>query len=169
MTIHIFDALAGAGKTRALAHHADRLARHGTKVLFVQPTKHLISKTITEELHRLDPAYPIRAIHGDSILETSSVVGDIVAHFQAASPDGGEVLFVTHAAFFRLPYLHRKGDWVLLMDEVPQVDVFQALNLPDTHHLLTPHLELLPGGAAYGRLVSKEMLAPAGSSIGEDE
>src|SRR3954470_23484585 len=114
MYIECFDALAGAGKTRALARYADRLARRGHKVLFVQPTKHLIDKTIADELGPLDPPYRYRAIHGDADLE-GTVVGEIVAHFQSAAQDEGEVLFITHevlfithAAFFRVPFLQRK-------------------------------------------------------------
>jgi hypothetical protein len=56
----------------------------------------------------------------------------------------------------RLPYIEKKSRWHLIMDEVPQVDVFLELNLPDTHHLITPFLDLLPWDAAYGRLVAKE-------------
>lgn len=152
MTIYYFDALAGAGKTRALALEADRLARRGRKVLFIQPTKHLITKTIEGELQPLDPAYPIRPIHGDT---DTAVIQEIVAHFRAAG-NGGEVLFITHAAFQRLPYVEKRNRWHLIMDEVPQVDVFKELNLPETHLLITPFLDLLPHNAAYGLLVEKE-------------
>ena len=152
MIMEYFDALAESGKTRASARYADRLARLNQKVLFVQPTKHLIDKTIADELKPLDPPYRYRAIHGDADL-SGSVVGDIVRHFQTTPQHEGEVLFITHAAFFRVPYIERKADWVLIMDEVPQVDVFEEWNLPDTHHLITPHLTLEPCGPAYGRLV----------------
>ncbi len=153
MIIRYFDALAGAGKTRALARYADWLARKHHKVLFVQPTKHLIDKTMAEELGPLDPEDPIRAIHGD---ETNSVIGDIVEHTRSTPRDKGEVLFITHAAFFRVPYFERKSDWVLLMDEAPQVDMFKEFPLPETHHLITSHLTLVPGGPVYGLLVANE-------------
>lgn len=155
MTIQIFDALAGAGKTRALALHADLLARCSQKVFFIQPSKLLINKTIEDELRKLDPRYPVKAIHGDTALETNSVVADLVAHFQQTRP-GGEILFATHAAFMRLPYIETKGDWHLIVDEVLQVDVFEELNLPETHHLITPFLELQPDGPRYGRLLKRE-------------
>jgi hypothetical protein len=158
MTIHYFDALAGAGKTRALALYADRLARHGQKVLFVQPTIHLIEKTIQDELLKLDPPYSLRPIHGDADLTTNSVVADIVIHFQNAVDGEGEVLFITHPAFLRVPYFERKDRWVLVMDEVPQVDVYEELTLSETHHLITPHLIQVAEGAVYGRLVAKEDL-----------
>jgi hypothetical protein len=153
MTIKLLDSLAGAGKTRALTRHADRLARLNHKVLFVQPTKDLIEKTIANELRPLDPSYSVRAIHGDT---SRAVVGDIVDHTRSTPRDEGEILFITHAAFFRLPYIERKSDWVLLMDEVPQVDVFEEFALPETHHLITDHLTVIPGGPVYGSLIANE-------------
>lgn len=154
MTIHYFGALAGAGKTRALARYADRIAQQNHKVLFVQPTKHLIDKTIADELRTLAPTYVIRAIHGDT--EPGAVVGEIVRHFQNAERGIGEIVFVTHSAFLRIPYIERKREWVLIMDEVPVVDVFDELSLPDTHELITPYLDLLPTSALYGMLALKE-------------
>ena len=156
MIIHTLDAPAGSGKTYACARHADRLAQLGHKVLFVQPTMHLIDKTITDELQPLKPAYPVRAIHSDAHRVKKSVIAEIVAHCRNAVAGRGEILFVTHAAFLLVPFIERKDQWVLIMDEVPQVDAFKELNLPETHHLITPHLALVPGAAAYGRLVTPE-------------
>jgi hypothetical protein len=156
VTIDIFDALAGAGKTRSLVRYANRLARLGQKVLFVQPTMYLITKTIDDELLPLDPTYSFRPIHGDCVSKSESVIAKIVAHFQNIPADCGEIVFITHSAFLSLPYIERKADWTLIMDEVPQVDCFQELRLPDTHHLITPFLTLVPGGASYGLLVTAE-------------
>jgi superfamily II DNA or RNA helicase len=155
MSLYYFNALAGAGKTHALAQYADRIAQRGQKVLFIQPTKHLINKTIEGEFLKLDPKYRLNAIHGDEDLGGGSVIGNLVAHFQN-TPPGGEVLFATHAAFMLLPFIQNRKDWVLLVDEVPQVDVFKELNLAETHHLLTPLLTLVPEGPRYGRLIQRE-------------
>ena len=156
MTIFYFDALAGAGKTRALARYADRIAQRGSKVLFVQPTKHLIDKTIADELEPLDPPYPCRAIHGDVTPNDTSVVAEIVGHFREAIPDEGEIVFITHAALMRVPYLHRKADWHLIMDEVPQADIFDEVRLPETHDLILPHLVFEPAGPVYGYLGERD-------------
>jgi superfamily II DNA or RNA helicase len=153
MPIRLFNALAGAGKTYSLARHAHKLAEGGKKVLFIQPTKLLISKTIEDEIDGLDPSYPIHPIHGG---ETSSVVRTLVQHFKDATPDEGEIVFATHSAFFRLPYFHRRGDWTLIVDEVPSVDVFEEFRLVDTHDIITPFITLKPEGAVYGRLLEKD-------------
>ncbi len=155
MIVYELNTPAGSGKTRACARYADRLARDGQKVLFVQPTKDLITKTIAEELQPLAPTYPVREIHSDTCLK-ASVVAEAVAHFKNATADQGEILFLTHAGFLLIPYIERKREWTLIMDEVPQVDQFEELRLPETHHLITPHLAVVPTGAAYARLVTPE-------------
>lgn len=162
MPIHYLNALAGAGKTRAFVRYADRLARRGFKLLIVQPTRHLIDKTIMDELGQIAPSYPVTCFHGGR--GSGSVVGAIVKHLRQAKPGQGEVLFITHEAFVRLPYLHRKGDWVLLFDEVPAVDVFDPYELPVTHALLTNHLALDPRGPAHALLRCRD--EDAAKSIG---
>lgn len=133
LKLHYFDALAGAGKTYALVREADRLARRGGKVLFVQPTCNLIEQTLRDELLALSPSYPAQALHGECV---TGVTSRIVQHFRSAQP-GGEVLFITHAAFFAVGYLENKANWHLLFDEVPAVDHYGELVLPETHDLLT--------------------------------
>lgn len=150
MPIHYLNALAGAGKTRAFVRYADRLARKGLKTLIVQPTRHLIDKTVVDELGQIAPSYPVTCFYRDRV--SGSVVGAIVQHMKQAKPGQGEIVFITHEAFVRLPYLHRKSDWVLLFDEVPAVDVFDPYKLPVTHSLITSHLALDVRGPAHARL-----------------
>ena len=152
MSIYYYDALAGAGKTYQLARCADRVARGGQKVLFVQPSKLLITKTIKDEIAPLGPTYPVTPIHSDV---TDNVIGTLVDHFKNAGR-GGEIVFVTHAALLRLPYAENGQDWFVIVDEVLAVDVFEELVLPDTHALLTDFLDLIPTGATYARLIARE-------------
>lgn len=154
MLIHYLNALAGAGKTRAFVRYADRLARRGLKTLIVQPTQDLIDKTVADELGQIAPSYPVTCFHGGR--GSGSVVGAIVQHLRKAKPGQGEVLFITHEAFVRLPYIHRPGDWVLLFDEVPAVDVFDPYTLPVTHSLITDHLALDARGPTYPRLKCRD-------------
>ncbi|MCW1841580.1 hypothetical protein [Prosthecomicrobium hirschii] len=128
------------------------MARQGRKVLFAQPSRRLIDQTIRQEIMPLSPSYPVTPIHSDV---SGNVVQTLVEHFQAP-PMGGEIVFVTHAALLRLPYVEKAGDWLLIVDEVPTVDVFEELVLPETHSILTEFLELRPTGAAYGDLVGRD-------------
>jgi hypothetical protein len=158
MILRYFSALAGAGKTRALAQTAHRLARDGDKVLFVQPSKLLIDNTVRDEIIPLkqtwlsnQQGYPVRPIHGDT---ADKVVTEIVRHVSAQRP-GGEILFITHQAFMRIPFFHERQRWILIFDETPSVDVFEELSVPNTHRLLTDGIEMIPGGAAWGQLVKR--------------
>lgn len=152
MTIQYFDALAGAGKTHALANYADELARNGEKVLFVQPTMLLIDNTISGELQPLNPNYPIKAIHGNS---ERNVIAAILKHFRNQIV-GGEIVFITHEAFMRLPPFEGKRSWTVLFDEVPQVDIYQHFNIADSHILLTNSLKEDSRGNGYARLTQSE-------------
>ena len=51
------------------------------------------------------------------------------------------MLLITHAAFLRLPFFHAPHQWRLLIDEVPQADWCQELNVAETHHLITDNIE----------------------------
>ena len=138
MSMYYFNALAGAGKTHALARYADRLAQRGQKVLFIQPTKHLINKTIEDELLKLEPVVPDRA--PSMAMRTWRPARSSAT----SSPTSSRPLPVARSCSpptppsCVVPYVQNKGDWVLIVDEVPQVDVFEELNLPETHHLITP-------------------------------
>lgn len=152
MAISYFDAPAGSGKTHVLVEHAHRMAQQGQKVLFVQPSRELIARTINDTLVPLLPSCSYRAIHGDT--HAGNVVAAIVAHFRETPRHQGEIFFITHAAFLLLPFLERAGDWMVIVDEVLQVDLFESFNIPDTHRLITDALALVPGVDGYGKLLA---------------
>src|SRR4051794_30900007 len=99
----------------------------GTKVLIAQPSIFLIDQTLAD-LASLTPGGRHRAIHSGN---SDRVIADIIDHCKQTALDG-EVLLITHSALMLLPYLHRKHDWHLIMDEVPQADWCSEFNVPDT-------------------------------------
>ena len=135
--IDILDALCGAGKTFALSRKAHTYVERGLKVLFVQPTRLLIEATVAQELGRLAQV-KCRVIHSGT--HPHRVASEIIAHMEAHEA-GGEILFITHAAFFALPYVPHRRDWIVIMDELPAVDVYEELNLPETHAVITSALD----------------------------
>ena len=153
MNFRYFDALAGAGKTHALVHHADRLAQAGEPVLFVQPSKLLIDRTISSEVQPLEPRYSVRAIHGGT---SPDVVRTILQHLCSVEEGAGEILFITHEAFMRLPFIQNRKRWTLIFDEVPGADLFEALIVPETHRLLTDMLDVQAHDAAYGLITWRQ-------------
>ncbi len=74
-----------------------------------------------------------RAIHGET---SERVIADIIDHTKHTSLDG-EILFITHTALMLLPYFHRRQDWHLILDEIPQADWCSEFNVPRTHRLIT--------------------------------
>jgi hypothetical protein len=131
-TLYYVDGLCGSSKTYRAVRHAHRLARLGKKVLVVQPSIFLISETL-KDIATLKPEVRVRAIHGET---SDRVIADIIEHAKHTTLDG-EVLFITHSALMLLPYFHRRQDWHLIMDEIPQSDWCCEFNVSETQSLIT--------------------------------
>jgi hypothetical protein len=129
----------GAGKTFAISHFANNLANRGIKVLLVQPTTKLAHETINTTFPECNVTAKYTAIN--SITNPWAVTDTIDAHLKTCAP-GGEILVVTHSAFFGLPHFHNPGQWYVIIDEIPAVERSFDLNIPDSHTLLTKHLEI---------------------------
>jgi hypothetical protein len=132
LTLYFVDGPCGCWKTSVAVRHAHRLARLGKKVLICQPSIFLISQTLTD-LASLTPEVRFRAIHGET---SDRVIADIVEHLKHTAQDG-EILFITHAALMLLPYVHRRQDWHVILDEIPQADWCAEFSISDTHRLIT--------------------------------
>lgn len=146
------DALAGAGKTYAIVRLAHQMVqRRGAKVLIVQPSRLLITRTVRDELRHLVPIRH-RVIHGET---NKAVIAEIVRHLNAAD-DEPELLFITQAAFFALPFFANRDRWTVIFDEVPQVTGFEEFNLPDNHALLFPHLRVEDEDGRYGLVTPRD-------------
>jgi reverse gyrase len=108
LIVRTVDALAGAGKTCAAGKHAARTARLGHKTLFVQPTKDLITETITG-IRQHSPDIRLTAIHSGI---TEHVVADIVQHTKDASEHQGEEGFkVRVTAYIERTQFCRGAPW----------------------------------------------------------
>jgi hypothetical protein len=129
----------GSAKTHAAVRYAHHIARLGKKVLIAQPSIFLITETM-KDLSSLLPQVRCRAIHGDN---SEKVIADIIEHSKHTALDG-EVLFITHSALMLLPYFHRKHDWHVIVDEIPQADWCAEFNVPRAHRLITDHFIVDP-------------------------
>lgn len=167
MTIFYFDALAGAGKTRVLNDEAARRAGLHRKILFAQPSRLLIDKTVADMKAR-HPKASITKIYGNDERACSGVIKRLCKHFIDADA-GGEVVFVTHAALLRAPFLQNAKDWTLFIDEVPGVDVFEELRVPETHGLVTDLVEFTQASASYALLEPKAGLGKIAENKSRDE
>jgi hypothetical protein len=77
----------------------------------------------------------------------------------------------THQALPRIPFLANASSWHLLVDEVPQVDREQAHVVPNTHPLLTDHIQVKQHDGVYGRVMlsAPEALKGIARNPNEDE
>ncbi|WP_262273425.1 hypothetical protein [Microvirga yunnanensis] len=142
IAINYINGICGAGKTYAIAAWADRAAKMGLKIILIQPTTQLVQETIRTTF----PAMGVAMANVTAITSAShpyQVIKTITNHLETADPAKGEILVITHSAFFALPtYLFYGKNWMLVVDEIPPVERSFGLNIPDTHELLTRHLEI---------------------------
>lgn len=61
-----------------------------------------------------------------------------------ATLDCGHVLLMTWSAYIDLPYFNRRSNWEIIVDEIPQVDRFYRLMLPQNYEFVTEHLQIFP-------------------------
>lgn len=112
--------------------------------IYVAPSK-LLLEQVRAELDALGA--DVVTITSDT--DAGQVVKALLRHLQRFT-EGGQVLLVSHQAYFGLPYFPQHGGWRALIDEVPQLDRFFTLAEPSDVALLISHLE--PGRVITPRL-----------------
>ncbi|MCB4821243.1 DEAD/DEAH box helicase family protein [Roseicella aerolata] len=165
MLIYYVDALAGAGKTHGAIEHAIERARRGDKVAIVQPSRHLIQQSYIQAT-QIAPDLLITRL--DSSTNPRRVRAALIAHLNRPYPEG-EILFVTHAAFFGLPYWHNRPAWHIIVDEIPNVVEDLSRRVPVSHHTLTQHLELHGRNHVYSRIGARDGAEAVLRAIAENE
>jgi hypothetical protein len=139
----------GSGKTYQLIKAACRIANRGEIVLFVQPTKELIDKTIAEQLLPRSSPPPYQTFYGSST--GNSVARRITEHLENP-PDGGHIVFATHQVLPFVVFWPNQSQLHVFIDEELQVVRHGSFQIPETHGLLTKHIDLEPHDTIYGRV-----------------
>ena len=168
MEIRYSSAPSGAGKTSQIIRRACQLAHEHKRVLILQPTKELIAKTVAEELNRQPRVPQYHVFHQDTVAG-SSVASEMTRFFNAAE-DAGQIVFATHQVFPYIPHIANKGDWHVLVDEELQILRYNCHQIPQTHALITDHIELIPHDSVYSRVLVRdlELLAHARNRDGDE-
>jgi len=132
MEIHYVDGVCGSFKTtRALEYAVKAAKRYKQSILFVQPTTKLITQSI-ETVARISSDVHVERFDSDACPGT--VIKDLMK-FMAdwdADDNQGCIVFITHKCLWTMPYWHRKSNWHLIVDEIPDIDFEYHFNLPDT-------------------------------------
>jgi hypothetical protein len=128
---------------------ACRVANRGEIALFVQPTKELIDKTIAAQLSRWQNAAAHKTFYGSS--PGRSVAWELSEHLKHP-PDGGQIVFATHQVLPFVRFWPNQSRLHVFIDEELQVVKHGSFQVPETHALLTEHVDLEPYDAIYGRV-----------------
>lgn len=144
MRIDYINALAGSGKTYGIASWAADEVRKDRKIILVQPTALLIGETVLTTFPRQGVPAEVVTVVTAQTTPPGGVIARIIAHMRGADPNRGEILVITHAAFVLLSqqYVHGRENWTVVVDEVLDVHAAHQMNLPNTHEILTQHLEI---------------------------
>lgn len=140
---------AGAGKTQAYASIAVARSQEKLNTIIISPTVKLLSET-ESVIRTLGPNGRIVTFHGDDGQDGS--VTNRVLQYLKDYVSLGDILLITQQCFVNLPYFHHKSKCRLLVDEDIPVFISETLNLPDSHNLITDHIELGEAGPNYARV-----------------
>lgn len=157
ITIKTVDALCGSGKTYAAINFAVKHARRGAKFVFVQPAKELNNQSYKDCLKAAGGDIPVTKIHTDTC-HKASVKSAVLDHVKQ-SGDGGEILFITHAAFLTMRYWHNPNDWHIIFDEIPVVDKCFTRNVPNSHKMVTDLITSVSADPLYYQLIVEDSKA----------
>jgi hypothetical protein len=115
------------------------ITKNSANQLYVAPSIDLLNQTLKQLTDLGVDAHVITC-------ETNPrhVKSEIVRFLKATSDIDGAVLLITWNAYVDLPYFHRRENWTIFLDEVPQVDRFYPLMLPHSYGFLAEHLQPFP-------------------------
>jgi hypothetical protein len=148
--INYCSAPCGSGKTYQLVKSACRLANSGETVLFLQPTKELIDRTIDQELLRCPKSPPHEKIYGVS--KATSVARRLTEYLKHPM-DGGHIVFATHQVLPFVQFWANQNQLHVLIDEELQIVKHGCFQIPNTHQLVTNCIDLGVQDAIYSRVV----------------
>ena len=120
--------------------------------LYVAPSRRLVAETEkTLKTLGLDPVVITSNSHGGHV--KASII-ELINHAE----DAGGILLITWNAYVDLPYLNRRENWQVIIDEVPQVDRFHPWMLPHNLSFLTEQIDIEEGGVndKVARVVVKD-------------
>lgn len=133
--VRIVSAPCSSGKTYSTCQH---LMQQRTRCnwLYVAPSIKLLNQTkIDLERHGLEPVLIT------SETDKHHVMGAIMNQITRAE-ESGTVLLITWQSYQNLPFFENRQNWRVIIDEVPQVDKFYAIDLRQHMDELTQYVQL---------------------------
>ena len=120
--VRIVSAPCSSGKTYSTCQHLKQ-QQSRCNWLYVAPSIKLLNQTALDlKRHGLKPALITSETH------ERPVMGSIMRHI-ACAEESGTVLLITWQSYQNLPFFENRQNWRVIIDEVPQVDNFYAIDL----------------------------------------
>jgi hypothetical protein len=152
----------GSGKTYMIVHQGIANAKAGTKTIICLPTIILINEVIESYA----PFVPYKVFNHETCAE--SVTKELLEFFNSDAIE--ELIFVTHAGLFQLPYVPNASVWTVYIDEAPQVLKSFNYRIPYTHALLTDYFDKFEqAGSMYSELRPNTRLREIAKNKRHDE
>jgi hypothetical protein len=145
----------GPGETHQIINRACELVRTHNRVLILQPTRELIDRTVWEELHSGVNPPQVRVFHRGTVGDGK--VSKALADYFREAPDIPEIVLATHQVLPHIKQFASKGEWHVLIDEALQVVRYQQHRIPQTHNLITDHLDVTQVNAIFGRVTVRDI------------
>ncbi len=150
MKVDFCSAPCGSGKTYQLIKSACQLANGGETVLFLQPTKELIDKTIEEQLASVSCPPSFERFYGGP---AGHSVARQLTEYLKKPMDCGQIVFATHQAMPHVLFWPNQDRLPVFIDEELQVVKHGYFRIPNTHELITKYLDLAFHDAIYSRVI----------------
>ena len=155
MRIKYCAAPCGSGKTYQVVNRARELVRNENKVLILQPTRELIDRTVREELQYRANPLPVRVFHRGTVGDGK--VSKALADYARMPPDFPEIVIATHQVLPHIKQFANRSEWHILIDEALQAVCYQQRRIPQTHGLITDHLDVAQVNAIFGRVTVRDI------------
>ena len=153
MKINFCSAPCRSGKTYQLITTACQIAEQGDIVVFLQPTKELVDKTIETQLLRQFTPPPYEKFYGNNLHHS---VAWKLSEYLKTPMDGGHIIFATHQVIPHVRFWANKSRLHVIVDEELQVVKHGCFRIPHTHKLITDYVEPVPHDAIYSRIIVKD-------------
>ena len=84
-------------------------------------------------------------------------VSKALADYVKEPPELPEIVLATHQVLPHIKLFANKGEWHVLIDEALQIVRYQQHRVPQTHSLLTDHLDVIQVNAIFGRVTVRDI------------
>ena len=136
--IYYVDGLCGSGKTFGLGRYIQQSRLH-QKFIITTP-----SKALADQIHTQLNGLGISNCHKiySSDNRSSNVPAQVMAAIKIINGFGQGVIICTQQVFPHIHFIENREEWVLVVDEIPKVDQFDAPALPYNHGLISQYINI---------------------------